>query len=68
MDYSRMGELLMKHRHSDGSWGSFEPKQTHHDPADHDPERRWSLGRIFVCRSCEEEILVETATEDHHDR
>jgi hypothetical protein len=62
MDYGRMSELTLRlqHRHSDGSWGSFEPKPSHHDPADHDPEREWASGTIYVCRVCDEEIHVST--------
>ena len=34
-------------------------ERTHHDAADHDPERRWIEGaRIYGCTRCEDEILV----------
>jgi hypothetical protein len=53
-------DLQLQHRHDDGSWGSFEPDRTHHDPADHDPERDWANGTIYRCTTCDEEILVST--------
>jgi hypothetical protein len=32
---------------------------SHHDPADHDPERRWVEGAtIYGCTGCEHEIVV----------
>ena len=32
---------------------------SHHDAAQHDPERSWQRGaRIFRCSRCEEEIVV----------
>ena len=65
MDYGRTAELALRisHRHSDGSWGELDPR-SHHDPADHDPERDWASGRtIYVCKSCGEEVLVETLTD-----
>ena len=45
MDYGRLAELTLRvqHRHSDGTWGALEPVPSHHDPADHDPERDWRL-------------------------
>ena len=44
--YGRIAEesLRLEHRHSDGTWGRFE--RTHHDAADHDPERDWAKGQI----------------------
>lgn len=53
--------LRLEHRHDDGSWSAFEPKPSHHDPADHDPERDWANGRIYVCAKCNEEIRVADA-------
>ena len=50
--------IALEHRHSDGSWSPFEEVRTHHDAADHDPERGWEFGQIFRCAACEEEIRV----------
>jgi hypothetical protein len=34
-------------------------ERSHHDPADHDPERTWRDGaRIFRCTTCDEEVVV----------
>ncbi len=52
----RLLELQLQHRHSDGSWGEME--RSHHDPADHDPERDWANGQLFVCKACGEEVVV----------
>jgi hypothetical protein len=51
-------EFQISHRHSDGTWGRMEERPTHHDPAQHDPERSWSHGRIFQCTSCEESVTL----------
>ena len=58
MDLSRFEELMLRHRHGDGSWGEMEPQAAHHDPADHDDERTWDKGNIYVCRTCDEEVQV----------
>jgi hypothetical protein len=50
--------LRLEHRHSDGTWSTLEPRPSHHDPAEHDPERDWAQGRIYVCTSCNEEVRV----------
>jgi hypothetical protein len=50
--------LRLEHRHEDGSWSQLEPRPSHHDPADHDPEREWANGRIYVCTSCSEEVRI----------
>jgi hypothetical protein len=50
--------LRLEHRHNDGSWSTLEPRPSHHDPAEHDPERDWAHGRIYVCSSCNEEVRV----------
>ena len=62
MDFGRTAELALRiqHRHSDGTWGQLEPR-SHHDAADHDPERDWASGAtIYVCKTCDEEVMVET--------
>ncbi len=66
MDPARLVEMeyRMSHRHNDGStWPMVEVRQ-HHDAADHDPERRWGLRRIFRCTSCEETVTIESGPED----
>jgi hypothetical protein len=58
--YGRLTEaLLIEHRHSDGSWGRFQPVE-HHDAAAHDPERDWAKGKkIYSCTTCDEMIRVD---------
>jgi hypothetical protein len=53
--------LRLEHRHNDGSWSPLEPRPSHHDSADHDPERDWANGHIFVCTTCSEEVRVTEA-------
>jgi hypothetical protein len=48
--------IRLEHRHSDGSWSPLQ--RSHHDPADHDPERGWSKGHIYKCTTCDEEVRV----------
>jgi hypothetical protein len=56
--------LRLEHRHEDGSWSPLEPRATHHDPAELDPERDWAHGRIYVCASCNEVVRVTEAPSD----
>jgi hypothetical protein len=60
VDYSRLGEALihLDHRHNDGTWGSLERRQEHHDPSAHDPEAGWGDGDLYVCTSCDEQVRV----------
>jgi hypothetical protein len=59
MDQASMDHMLrLQHRHRDGSWGDMVEDRPHHAAADHDPERRWTLGRIFRCTSCEEAVTL----------
>jgi len=53
---SRFSELMLEHRHADGSWGELQ--RAHHDPADHDPERGWKESSLFVCKTCDEQVRV----------
>jgi hypothetical protein len=53
--------IRLEHRHSDGSWSPLQ--RSHHDPADHDPERGWARGEIYRCSTCEEEVRVVPADE-----
>jgi hypothetical protein len=49
-------ELLLEHRHNDGSWSRME--RVEHDSADHDAERSWLRRMIFRCTTCDEEVSV----------
>ena len=48
----------LEHRHKDGSWGEMAEDRSHHDVADHDPERGWNVRRIFRCTSCDESATI----------
>jgi hypothetical protein len=48
----------VEHQHSDGSWSEMTEEHPHHDSAEHDPERTWSMRRIFRCQSCGETVTV----------
>jgi hypothetical protein len=54
-------EYRVNHRHKDGSWGEM---VEHHDSASHDPERKWSMGRLFKCTSCDEWAVVQRSRQD----
>ncbi len=56
MELSRYEELMLRHRHGDGSWGRLEARPAHHDPAAHDSERDWEEGQLYVCTTCDEEV------------
>jgi len=57
-------DLRLMHQHTDGSWSEMEERREHHGSAEHDPERRWGIGRLFVCRTCPEELVVTAGHED----
>lgn len=61
MDYTRSYELQyrIEHRHSDGSSSTMVEQRSHHDPADHDPERSWGVRRLFRCEGCDESVIIE---------
>ena len=63
-DLNRYEELMLRHRHSDGSWSELEATAANHDPAAHDPERAWDDSRLFVCRACGEEVEVAVRDPD----
>jgi hypothetical protein len=67
MDNLRFVEAAyrIQHRHRDGSWAPMEEDTTtrHRSPADHDPERDWSRGRIFRCKSCDESVTIVPGAE-----
>ncbi len=68
MDQARFTEALLRleHRHSDGSWSRLEPRPQHHDATDHDPERSWADGQLYVCSTCDEQVVVRNPTDDDH--
>jgi hypothetical protein len=71
MDQVRFVESAyrIQHRHKDGGWGTMEEQPLHHGQAEHDPERRWGLRRIFRCTSCDERIsVVEGEADEDRER
>lgn len=65
MDYGRAAELdlRIRHQHSDGTWGTFEPR-SRHDPAELDPERDWGAGTtVWACAACDDAVVVDTAND-----
>lgn len=48
----------IQHSHRNGGWGEMVEDRSHHDPADHDPERGWRDGRLFRCSSCDEAVMI----------
>ena len=63
MDQLNVREALyrLEHRHSDGSWSRLERRPQHHDAAEHDPERAWAGGELYVCPTCDEQVRVRDA-------
>jgi len=53
-------QLRLQHRHNDGSWSELEAREGH-DPAARDPEQHWGSYRLFVCKACDEQVMVEAA-------
>jgi hypothetical protein len=51
-------QYRVEHEHADGSWGEMVEDRSAHDPADTDPERKWSLKRVFRCTSCNEVVTL----------
>jgi hypothetical protein len=68
MDTSRvrLAEYQIGHRHKDGAWGEMQPVE--HTNVDHDPERRWGLGKLFKCTSCEEWAFIQPVGSDGEPR
>lgn len=56
--------LRLEHQHEDGSWSRLEPGSSHHDAAEHDPERGWANGRIYFCPTCNEQVRVSDASDE----
>jgi hypothetical protein len=58
------GQLIVQHQHADGTWANMEADDGgHHDPAQHDPEREWQKGHVYICRRCAERVKVMIADE-----
>lgn len=57
--------IRIQHEHADGSWATMEPEEVeeHADPDDHDPERAWLRGHVYICRSCGERVRVSGPTD-----
>lgn len=47
-----------QHWHGGDEWSDMEEVTPSHDPAEADPERRWSRARIFRCTSCNEQFRI----------
>jgi hypothetical protein len=62
MDSGRTAELefSLRHRHNDGTWSALERREAH-DPSERDAERGWGTGTIYVCKTCDEQVSVDTA-------
>jgi hypothetical protein len=64
MDQNRFNEMYrIEHRHKDGSWAEMAEVRSHHDAAEHDPERSWGIRRLFRCKTCEEELTISPGGE-----
>ncbi len=65
--YGQISEtpLYLEHRHADGSWSAMEREEgeEHSDPGQHDPERDWLRGHVYICRSCGERVRVSGPSE-----
>lgn len=59
MFQSSQFELARLEHHHGGN--EYHPMEEISDPAESDPERQWSRGRIFRCTVCEDEIRVTLA-------
>ena len=55
-------ELLLQHRHDDGSWAQME--RVAHDSTEYDAERSWIRGAVFRCITCDEQVMVTKGDED----
>ena len=49
---------LVEHLHADGTYSPMEVESGPDDPAEHDPERSWALGKIFACTRCAERVRI----------
>ena len=58
-----VNSYLMQHSHGNGKWETMEEVTPQHDAASSDPERSWQGGRIFRCKSCNEEFRIADPNE-----
>jgi len=56
-------QYRIEHEHADGEWGEMVEDRSHHDSADHDPERNWEFRRIFRCNACGEVVTLSSGSE-----
>jgi hypothetical protein len=54
-------QYQVEHEHADGSWGQLVEERRPLDSAEDDPERGWSLRRIFRCTTCDETVAITPA-------
>lgn len=61
--------LRIEHQHADGSWATMEREEAeeHVDPGEHDPERDWLRGHVYVCRACGERVRLSGPSEPSED-
>lgn len=58
----RLYELQLQHRHSNGTWSDMELMPD--DPANHDPERGWEEGQLYLCKACGEQVRVSHSADE----
>jgi hypothetical protein len=51
----------LEHHHGSGEYHDMFEVSEAHDPAESDPERGWSRGRLYRCSVCEDEVRVAYA-------
>ena len=56
-------QFQIQHSHGGGQWENMEEVTPAHDAAGSDPERSWQSGRIFRCKSCNEEFRIADPNE-----
>jgi hypothetical protein len=58
-------DLRFEHSHDENDWHDMFEVPPSHAAVERDPERSWSLGKIFRCGACEDEIRVSLPDEDN---
>ena len=53
----------VEHEHADGSRGQMVEERSPRDAADTDPERGWSLRRVFRCTVCNDVVTLTRGRE-----
>jgi hypothetical protein len=51
----------LEHKHPDGSFGELRPRTEPLDAAGRDPDRQWSEGKLYTCKTCEAEVRIVEA-------